>query len=111
MKFIKAFFKHPWIIITGCLIFTGFFGFFLKNLALENSMRQFFPQNDEAYTRLIDTEDTFGSMLSIGITIEADNGTILTPEYIDVIKNITDRTMELQDVQSMDSLTHIDYVC
>lgn len=111
MKFIKAFFKHPWIIITGCLIFTGFFGFFLKNLALENSMRQFFPQNDEAYTRLIDTEDTFGSMLSIGITIEADNGTILTPEYIDVIKNITDRTMELQDVQSMDSLTNIDYVC
>lgn len=120
MKFVKAFFKHPWFIIITCLILTGFFGFFLKDLKLENSMRQFFPQKNEAYTRLTDTEDKFGSMLAIGASIEADSGTILTPEYLSIIKKITDRVSLLSEVdtskinpseKSVDSLTHIDYLC
>lgn len=111
MKFLKAFFRHPTIIIVICLVATGFFGFFLKDLSLSNSTRMFFPQKDESYTRLTDTEATFGSMLSIGISLEAKEGTILTPEYIDVVRNITERVFALKDVEDIDSLTDIDYVC
>ncbi len=112
MNFLKTFFKHPWAIIIVCVALTGFFGFFIKDLALENSLRSFFPQKDESYDRLTETEDVFGSMLSIGITLETKNGTsILTPEYIDVVRKMTDRILDLPEVEDIDSVTHIDYVC
>ncbi|MCQ2247846.1 MAG: MMPL family transporter [Treponema sp.] len=111
MNFLKKFFRHPWAIIITCFALTGFFGYFIKNLQMDNSLRQFFPQKDESYDRMNATEDTFGSMLSIGIVLDAKNGTILTPEYLDVIKKISDRVELLDSVESLDSLTNIDFVC
>lgn len=111
MKFLKTFFKHPWIIIVTCIVMTGFFGFFIKDLALENSLRSFFPQKDESYGRLTETEDVFGSMISIGITLETNSGnTILTPEYIEVVQKMTDRILAIPEVEDIDSITNIDYV-
>ena len=111
MKFLKSFFKHPWIIITICLVITGFLGFFLKDLKIDNSIRQFLPQKDASYKRLTETEKQFGSMNVIGVSIESNNGDILSPENIEVIRKITDRSLELNDVSDIASLTHIDYVC
>ena len=120
MKFVKAFFKRPWLIIAVCLVITGVLGFFLKDLKIDNSIRQFLPQKSDSYTRLNETEDVFGSMVVIGVSIEDKNGDILTPENIQVIRNITDRALDLEvgdpkhprkEVDGIDSLTHIDYVC
>ncbi|MDD5930453.1 MAG: efflux RND transporter permease subunit [Spirochaetales bacterium] len=111
MKFAKRFFKRPRLIIAACVIITGVLGFFIKDLAIDNSIRQFLPQKDASYTRLSETEDQFGSMMVIGVSLEAKNGSILTPEYIDVIRDITDRSLELREVSDVDSLTHIDFVC
>lgn len=111
MKFAKRFFKHPHFIIILCVIITGLLGFFIKDLAIDNSIRQFLPQKDASYTRLSQTEEQFGSMMVIGISMEAKDGSILTPEYIDVIRNITDRALELHEIDDVDSLTHIDFVC
>ncbi len=111
MKLSRSFFKRPWIIIVLCLAITGILGFFITGLGIDNSIRQFLPQKDSSYTRLTETEDQFGSMIVIGVSLEAKKGTILTPEYIDIVRNITDRALELSEVDDIDSLTHIDYVC
>ena len=111
MNFAKRFFKHPHLIIAVCVVITGVLGFFIKDLAIDNSIRQFLPQKDASYTRLSETEEQFGSMMVIGVSLEAKNGTILTPEYIDVIREISDRSLELREVSDVDSLTHIDFVC
>lgn len=111
MNFAKKFFKHPWIVIVSCIILTGFFGFFIKDLKIDNSVRQFLPQKSESYERLVETENQFGSMIVVGVSLEDKNGNILTPKNIQVVKNITDRILELDQVDSIDSLTHIDYVC
>ena len=111
MSFAKKFFKHPPVIIALCIIITGVLGFFIKDLAIDNSIRQFLPQKDASYTRLSETEEQFGSMMVIGVSLEARDGTILTPEYIDVIREITDKSLELSEVSDVDSLTHIDFVC
>ena len=111
MKFAKRFFKHPHLIIAICVVITGVLGFFIKDLTIDNSIRQFLPQKDASYTRLSQTEEQFGSMMVIGVSLEAKNGTILTPEYIDVIRQISDRSLELREVSDVDSLTHIDFVC
>ncbi|WP_027727650.1 RND family transporter [Treponema sp. C6A8] len=107
----KAFFKRPWIIIALTVILTGLFGSFIMTLVIDNSIRQFMPQKDESYKRLNDTEDVFGSMLVIGVSVADNKGDILTPENIEVIRKITDRCIEVNDVEEVDSLTHIDYVC
>lgn len=111
VNFLKKFFKHPGIIITVCLLITAGLGFFIKDLQMDNSIRLFLPQKDASYTRLTDTENQFGSMIVIGISLESTEKDILTPENIQVIRNITDRALELRDVDNIDSLTHIDYVC
>ena len=111
MKFARKIFKCPHLIIICCVIITGVLGFFIKDLQIDNSIRQFLPQKDASYTRLSQTEEQFGSMMVIGVSLEAKNGTILTPEYIDVIREISDRSLELREVSDVDSLTHIDFVC
>ena len=110
-KILKAFFKHPWLIIISCIAVSGALGFFIKDLTLDNSLRQFFPQKDISYVRLQKTEEQFGSMLALGISLDAGSSTILTPEYIDVVRKISDRVLEIPDVEELDSLTHIDFVC
>ena len=111
MKASKVIFRKPQLIIALCVIITGVLGFFIKDLQIDNSIRQFLPQKDASYTRLSETEEQFGSMMVIGVSMEARNGTILTPEYIDVVRHITDRALEAEGVSDVDSLTHIDYVC
>ena len=111
MKAARAFFKRPWIIIAICVILTGVFGFFVTSLGIDNSIRQFLPQKDASYTRLTQTEDQFGSMIVIGVSLESTKGTVLTPENIEVVRKISDRVLELPQIEGVDSLTHIDYVC
>ncbi len=111
MNFFKKFFKHPRVIIALCLVITAVLGFFIKDLRIDNSIRQFLPQKDASYSRLVKTENQFGSMIVIGVSLESTDGDILTPENIQVVRNITDKVLELKDVDDIDSLTHIDYVC
>ncbi|MCQ2983081.1 MAG: MMPL family transporter [Treponemataceae bacterium] len=111
MKLAKSFFKHPWIIITLCVVLTGFLGYFIKDLQIDNSIRQFLPQKDASYTRLTETENQFGSMIVIGVSLEDTDGDILTPENLAVVRAISDRCLQFAQVDGVDSLTHIDYVC
>jgi len=111
LNFVKSFFKRPWIIIALTIALTCVCGSFIMGLIVDNSIRQFMPQKDESYTRLNDTEATFGSMLVIGVSVADNNGDILTPENLSVIRKITDRCIDVNDVEQVDSVTHIDYVC
>ncbi len=111
MKFLRSLFKHSKLIIATCVVMTGVLGFFIKDLNIDNSLRQFLPHKDASYSRLMDTEEQFGSMIVIGVSLEEPGKTFLTPENIQVVKNITDRVLELDEVEGVDSLTHIDYVC
>jgi len=106
----QRFFKHPKIIIIACLVITGILGFQLKNIKLDNSVRQFFPHKHASYTRLIDTEDMFGSTVVIGVSLETDGDSIVTPENIAIIDRITTEIEALENVESVDSLTNIDFI-
>jgi len=110
MKFLKAFFKHPWIIITVCIALTAVLGFPIKDMHLDNSLRTFLPHKNASYQRLIATEKQYGSMVVIGASIESKSDDFITPENISIVKNVTNRVLEVPFVQGVDSLTHIDYV-
>lgn len=102
--------KHPFIVIGISVLLTVAFAFPLRKIKIESSIRQFFPQKHEAFQRLNATEDKFGSMLAIGVSLESPGETILRPEYVNVIRNITADLERLENAENITSLTKIDYI-
>ncbi len=102
--------KFSWAVIAVVLVVTVFFAFHLGTIRIENSMRSFFPQKHESYQRLLQTEETFGSMNSMGISLETEMDNIITAENLDIIRRITSRLENVEFIESVDSLTDIDYI-
>lgn len=107
---IKKMLKFAWAVIGACIVLTVFFAWQLKNIRIENTSRTFMPQEDDSYKFMLQTEETFGSMLMLGISFETDGNTILTPEYLNVIQSITDQVEKVEYVENVDSLTNIDFI-
>lgn len=106
----KNLLKHSKLVIFICFAITVALALPLVSVSIENTVRRYMPPKSDSYTRLIGTEDQFGSMISIGISLETDDETILTSEYIDVIREITDQIDALEGIKSINSITKIDYV-
>ncbi len=106
----KRLLKHPWVVIIAVLAVTVFFAIQLGGLRIENSMRSFTPQQHESYQKMLDAEEVFGSMSAMAISLETDEPSIITAEYLNVIDRITQRLEELDYIESVQSLTGIDYV-
>jgi len=102
--------KHPFVIIALSILITALFAIPLRKIKIESSIRQFFPQKHEAFQRLNKTEEEFGSMLAIGISLETAGDTILTTDYIDVIRKITTHLKEVSDTDNVTSITSIDFI-
>ena len=107
---IKKMLKCSWLIIALCAALTVFFGWQLRTIKIENTSRTFMPKDDDSYKLMLKTEDTFGSMLMLGISLETKGATILTPEYINVVKKITDRIESVNYVENIDSISNIDFI-
>ena len=98
MKAARAFFKKPGLIIALCVIITGVLGFFIKDLQIDNSIRQFLPQKDASYTRLLPpyiTDEIGESWL--GDQFGFENGSRLIKELADWYKQLAE-------------MYHIDYL-
>lgn len=106
----KNFLKHPKLIVLACIAITVALALPLVSVSIENTVRRYMPPKSDSYKRLIGTENQFGSMISIGISLETDDETILTSEYINVIREITDQIDALEGIKSINSITKIDYV-
>ncbi|MCM1321477.1 MAG: efflux RND transporter permease subunit [Bacteroides sp.] len=107
----RNFLKHPKLIVFVCAAITVALALPLASVFIENSVRVYMPTKSDSYKTLLETEEQFGSMLSLGISLEAhDKSTILTPEYISVIQKISERVENLEGIESLDSVSNIDFV-
>lgn len=107
---IKKMLKCSWLIIVASLAVTVFFGWQLRKISIENTVRMYMPQSSESYQRMLKTEEDFGSMMVLGISLETSGDTIITPEYIQIVKDITEQIDGVDYVESIDSLSNIDFV-
>lgn len=103
-------FKRPVVIVAVCAAVTVFFAIQLRKIRMDNSIRQYFPQAHSSFKALIDSEDTFGSTVAVGISLETDKGLIVTPANIAIIDRITEGIAALPTVDKIDSLTSVDYI-
>ncbi|MCR4823641.1 MAG: MMPL family transporter [Treponema sp.] len=104
------FLKKPKLVIIFNILLTIAMAVPLKSIKLENSIRDFFPLKHQAYQRLTDTEDTFGSMVSIGVSLETRKSTILTKKYLDIIRKITSEIETVENTTDVVSITNIDFI-
>ena len=107
---LKSFFKHPKIIIAFCLALTVFFACFINGLSIQNSIRDWLPETNESRTRLEQTEQDFGSMIIIGVSLKTQRGPFLTKENIETVRQISERALSISEVDDVISLTNIDFV-
>ncbi len=107
---IRKMLKCSWLIIALSLAITAFFGWQLRKISIENTVRMYMPQNSESYQRMLKTEEDYGSMMVLGISLETSGETILTPDYIQIVQKITDQIGDVEYVESIDSLSNMDFI-
>ena len=113
---IKKMLKCSWLVIALCLGLTVFFGWQLRTISIENTVRMYMPQSSESYQRMLKAEEDFGSMMVLGISLETSGETILEPEYIQIVQNITDQISGADGgsgvdyVESIDSISNMDFI-
>ena len=107
---IRKMLKCSWLVIALSIALTLFFGWQLRNISIENTVRMYMPQNSESYQRMLKTEEDYGSMMVLGISLETSGETILTPDYIHIVQNITDQIADVDYVESIDSLANMDFI-
>ena len=104
----KKLLKHPWAVILPVLAVTVFFSLQIGSIRIENTMRSFFPQKHESYRKMLEAEDTFGSINVLGIALETDGPSVITAEPVSVIDRSTERLENTAGVDSVDSLCSMD---
>ena len=107
---IKKMLKFSWLIIGVAVAITVFFGAQIIHIDIENTVRMYMPQESESYKRMIQTEDDFGSMCVLGVSLETASDSIITPEYLQVVQKITDKIESVDYVESIDSISNIDFI-
>ncbi len=107
---IKKMLKGSWLVIILSLAVTAFFAWQLRTISIENTVRMYMPQSSDSYQRMLKTEEEFGSMMVLGISVETTGESIVTTEYIQIVQNMTDQIANVPYVESIDSIANIDFV-
>ena len=107
---IKKMLKCSWLIIALSVVITAFFAWQLRTISIENTVRMYMPQSSESYQRMLKAEEDFGSMMVLGISLETSGDTIITPEYIQIVKEITDQIDGVDYVEQIDSIANMDFI-
>ena len=106
----KKMLKGAKVVIIAILALTVFFIIQLRNLRMENDIREYMPHESGSYQRLLDTENVFGSTVLTGISLETSDSTIFTADNLKKIDAITKRIEDVENVSDVQSLTNIDYL-
>jgi predicted RND superfamily exporter protein len=77
---------------------------------IDNEIKNYLPHSLPSYRLLEEADDTFGSQILMDITVSTDSKTILTEEAISLIGDITEEIEDLPHVDSVQSLTNVDYI-
>jgi predicted RND superfamily exporter protein len=93
-------FANPVAVLAGIFAMTVFFAFHLPNLRIYTDFGDLLPQKHpyiQTYNRI---KENFGGANMVVMAIEADQGTILTPEGLALVEQAT------QGVDSLPSINH-----
>jgi hydrophobe/amphiphile efflux-3 (HAE3) family protein len=106
----ERFYKYPKLIIGIVFIITIFFALQLPKLTLNNDTLVFIPDDNPEVLKYKETEEIFGSDMIIGVALEIDHGTILSPEFLLLVDELSTQFEEIPGVDTVMSLTNTDFI-
>lgn len=102
--------KIAWIIISIVILVTGYFGSLIPGIVIDNEIKNYLPHDMESYNFMTESDSIYGSEILMDIALQTKGESILTPEAINKIKNLTDEVSQLEFVDKVQSLTNVDYI-
>ena len=97
-------------ILTLFLVLTAAAGLMIPRLRIESSVKVFLPESSDAVRLNDELEDIFGSQDLIFMTVETKFGSVLDPDVLAVISELTEKAENLPHVDEVISLTNADYI-
>ncbi|WP_028974260.1 efflux RND transporter permease subunit [Spirochaeta cellobiosiphila] len=106
----KKLFKWPKLNVVVVLLITAFFGYQLKNVALDNNNYRFVPETDQSRVIADYIEETFGSQVFVLIALDRHYDSVFEADFLQKIKEFDDKAELITDVESVDSVLSTDYI-
>nr|WP_245535452.1 MMPL family transporter [Sphaerochaeta pleomorpha] len=82
----------------------------IPKIIIDNEIKNYLPHSLPSYTLLEEADELYGSQILMDIAISTDNKTILTPEAITLIRELTTEIENLPFIDEVQSLTNVDFI-
>lgn len=99
--------RWPLALFSLCLL--GFALLGLQHFSFDGSPREFFADDDPSYERFQALEDTYGSDYRIFFMLSAREGSMLDPENLQALSEMTEQAWTLPFVRRVDSLSNFQF--
>ncbi|RLT95623.1 efflux RND transporter permease subunit [Ketobacter sp.] len=106
---INVLIRFRWLFFLGSLLLLGFAMAGFQHFKFDGSPRAFFSSDNPSYARFEALEETYGSDLKIFLMLSASEGSIMDPNSLQAIQELTDKAWELPYVRRVDSLSNYQY--
>jgi uncharacterized protein len=97
------------VLFVVTLVLVVFFGFFTKNLRMDNSVGIWFLEDDPAFQAYRDFQNRFGNDDVVTLFFSAPEG-VFTPENLALIRRVSLALEEIPYVDRVISLSHVKYM-
>lgn len=106
----RAFFRHPWLIVAVIGVLTVFFALQLPRAEIDNNNLRFVPTDDEARLVSKRIDDVFGSSLFILVGLERRYGTVFDADFLARLREYVSRIEEIEIVEDVNSLVTAEFI-
>ncbi len=101
---------YPRLVVAVNLIITLFFAFQIPKAILDNDVANFIPMENPARKAYSEVEDVYGGQMFMLAALYRPLSTVLEPDFLKMLDELTQRLEALPFVDDVTSLTNSDYI-
>ena len=106
---VKLTIEHPWKIILGTLVLIAICASGLRFISVETDYEVFFDGHNERLQAHRDIENLYGRVDSVSFTLKPQSGEVFTPEFLNILEELTEAAWQIPYSNRVDSLTNFPY--
>lgn len=109
-SFITTLIRFRWIFFAASLALLGFSISGLSHFVFDGSPRIFFANGNPDFERFEELEATYGSDIRLFYMVSAKSGSMMEPENLQALKEMTEQAWTLPYVRRVDSISNYQFI-
>ena len=101
--------KHPWAIIFVTLLLVTAMAAGITNLKLKTDYRVYFSKENPELLAFQAMQDTYNKSDSVMFVLHPQEGTVFTPQVLQAIKELTEKSWQIPFSSRVDSITNFQH--